>query len=143
MRKYIIVTSLVLAFSALSARAGENYKIDPVHSSISFKIQHSGISWVHGRFNEFSGSYTLDKDDPSKGTFELTIKPESVDTNNKGRDGHLRSGDFFNVKQFPALTFKSTGIKAADGNLEVTGDLTMHGETKPITFTLKGGKEIQ
>jgi polyisoprenoid-binding protein YceI len=144
MRKHILGSVLVVglfSLSALPVRAGENYKIDPIHSSISFKIQHSGISWVHGRFNAFNGSYSVDKDDPSKSTFEISIKPESVDTNNTGRDTHLKGGDFFNVKQFPALSFKSTAVKAVDGGLEVTGDLTMHGETKPITFTLKGGKE--
>jgi polyisoprenoid-binding protein YceI len=109
----------------------------------AFKISHLGLSWIHGRFNEVSGNFTIDKDDASKGAFELTLKAESIDTNNKKRDDHLRSPDFFNVKQFPTITFKSTMVKPAEGGFEVTGDLTMHGETKPITFTLKGGKEAE
>ena len=71
--------------------------------------------------------------------FELSIKAESVNTNNKMRDEHLHSPDFFNTKQFPTLTFTSTKVKKVDGGYEVTGDLTMHGVTKPVTFTLKGG----
>lgn len=69
----------------------------------------------------------------------MNIKSESVDTNNQGRDNHLRSPDFFNVKQFPTISFASTTVKPIDGGYEVTGDLTIHGATKPVTFSLKGG----
>lgn len=124
-------------------RAADTYTVDPIHSSVSFKIEHAGISYVHGRFNQFEGSFTVDKSDPSQCSFSLSIKAESVDTANKNRDTHLRSGDFFNVKQFPTITFKSTSVKAADDGFEVTGDLTMHGETKAITFKLHGGKETE
>jgi polyisoprenoid-binding protein YceI len=140
-RNVIIVS--VLAFTvagALPARAADSFTVDGVHSSVTFKIQHMGISWIHGRFNDVSGTFTLDKE---KSTFELTIKSESIDTNNKQRDEHLRSPDFFNVKQFPQIAFKSTSVKVVDGGYEVTGDLTMHGVTKSITFTLKGGKETE
>ena len=68
---------------------------------------------------------------------------ESVDTNNKQRDGHLKSADFFNAKQFPTISFKSSAFKPIEGGYEVTGDLTLHGETKPITFKLSGGKETE
>ena len=91
----------------------------------------------------FSGNFTIDSSDPAKSSFALSIKTESVDTNNAGRDKHLRSPDFFNVKQFPAITFTSTAVKAIEGGYEVTGDLTLHGETKPVTFSLKGGKTAQ
>ena len=134
----------VLTLAAIpSIRAADNYGVDPMHTSVSFKIQHAGISYVHGRFNQVSGEFTIDKDDPSKSSYNLTIKTDSVDTNNSKRDAHLRSGDFFNVKQFPTITFKSTSVKPVDGGYEVKGDLTMHGETKPITFTLSGGKETE
>jgi polyisoprenoid-binding protein YceI len=110
---------------------------------VTFKVQHIGISWVHGRFNEFSGSFVIDRDDPGKCSFTLTIKAESIDTANSMRDNHLRGPDFFNVKQFPAIEFKSTSVKGIDGGYEVTGDLTLHGETRPITFSLKGGKTAE
>jgi polyisoprenoid-binding protein YceI len=134
---------LLLLAAALPAPAADDYKLDAAHSSVSFKISHLDISEVHGRFNEFSGSFTIDPDDASKSSFELTIKTKSVDTNNKARDNHLQSGDFFDVKQFPNITFKSTAVKATKDGYEVTGDLTMHGETKSITFELKGGKNAE
>jgi polyisoprenoid-binding protein YceI len=134
---------LVLGSAAAAVRAADDYTLDGMHSSVSFKIEHLGLSWVHGRFDNFSGNFTIDPDDPSKSSFSMTIKPESVDTNNKKRDDHLRSPDFFNVKQYPTLTFKSTAVKAIDGGYEVTGDLTLHGETKPVTLSLKGGKKAE
>jgi polyisoprenoid-binding protein YceI len=102
-----------------------------------------GVSYIPGRFNEFSGNFTIDTSDPAKSSFSLTIKTQSVDTNNSKRDEHLRAPDFFNAKQFPTITFASTAVKAVEGGYEVTGDLTMHGETKPITFSLKGGKTAE
>jgi polyisoprenoid-binding protein YceI len=96
---------------------------------------------VHGRFNEFSGEFTIDKD-PAASKFSLSIKVDSVDTNNEKRDEHLRAPDFFNTKQYPALTFESTKVKTVKGGYEVTGDLTMHGVTKPVKFTLKGGDKV-
>ena len=102
-----------------------------------------GLSYIHGRFDDFTGNFTIDTSDPAKSSFTLTIKPESVDTNNAGRDTHLRGPDFFNVKQFPVISFTSTAVKPIEGGYEVTGDLTLHGETKPVTFSLKGGKTAQ
>jgi polyisoprenoid-binding protein YceI len=140
----LLALAFVLSGALLAqARAGENYNVDPDHSSVSFKIQHFGLTWVHGRFNEFSGRFTVDKADPSKSSFELTIKTGSVDTNNAKRDGHLKSPDFFNAKQFPAITFKSTAVKAAAGGYQVTGNLTLNGVTKPVTFNLEGGKTAE
>jgi polyisoprenoid-binding protein YceI len=137
-----MVLGLGLSSSA-AVHAAESYAVDPVHSSITFMISHMDISYVHGRFNELSGTFTLDKDDPSRSSFALSIKVESVDTNNKKRDDHLRSPDFFNVKQFPTLSFESTAVKAVEGGYEVTGDLTMHGAKKSITFRLRGGKVVE
>ena len=136
------LAALAAVLSAGAARA-DDYGIDPVHSSVTFKAGHLGLAWIHGRFNAFSGGFTVDKDAPEKCSFTLTVKAESVDTNNAQRDKHLKSPDFFNVKQFPQITFKSTAVKADKGGYEVTGDLTLHGQTKPVTFTLKGGREAQ
>jgi len=133
----------VIGIVAAPVRAAD-YTVDDSHSSVTFKISHLGISEVHGRFDDMAGTFEIDKDDPGKCSFTLTVKTESVDTNNKKRDDHLRSPDFFNVKQFPAITFKSTKVALAkDKSYVVTGDLTMHGETKPISFNLKGGKEVE
>jgi polyisoprenoid-binding protein YceI len=130
----------IFALSASSAIADE-YAIDPVHSSVTFKAEHMGISWVHGRFNEFSGIVVYDKATPAKSSFEMTIKAGSVDSGNKQRDAHLANADFFDAKQFANITFKSTSVKPAKDDLEVEGDFTMHGTTKKIKFLLKGGKE--
>ena len=128
---------------ARRAAAADSYQLDPMHSSVAFKIQHVGISWVQGRFDDVSGACTIDKDDPAKSSFEMAIKTASVDTNVAQRDEHLRSPDFFDAKQFPAITFKSTAVKKADDGYAVTGDFTLHGVTKSITLTLVGGKEAE
>ncbi len=147
MRKGIFVGVLTvvlgLEMSSAPARAADGYTVDPVHSSVYFRISHLGLSYVYGRFDTFSGNFTIDAENPGNTSFAMTIKTESVDTNNKGRDGHLRNPDFFNAKQFPEITFKSTSLRPVEGGYEVTGDLTMHGVTKPITFVLKGGKTAE
>jgi polyisoprenoid-binding protein YceI len=125
------------------AAAADDYSVDPVHSGVNFQISHLGLSWVHGRFNEFSGDFTIDGSDPSKSSFALSIKAQSVDTNNSKRDDHLRSPDFFNVKQYPAISFASSSVKPVEGGYEVTGNLSCHGVAKPITFVLKGGRSAE
>jgi len=138
----VFVAVLWTLTGAASARA-DDYTVDPMHASVTFKISHLDLSWVSGRFNELSGNFTIDPDDAGRCSFELTMKTASIDTNNKKRDDHLRSPDFFNVKQFPTLTFKSTSVKAIKGGYEVTGDLTLHGVTKSATFSLEGGRKAE
>jgi polyisoprenoid-binding protein YceI len=136
-----VLTTLVLVFAAAPVSAAD-YTLDPAHSGVTFKISHIGLSWVYGRFNDFSGSFVIDAD-PTKCSFNLSIKTKSIDTNNKKRDEHLSSPDFFNVKQYPTITFKSTAVKATKGGYAVTGDLAMHGKTKSITFSLLGGRQAE
>jgi polyisoprenoid-binding protein YceI len=128
---------------AVSAQDAEAYSGDPSHAGVAFKISHLGLSWVQGRFDDISGQFTLDRQNPANCSFELEAKTESVDTNNRKRDDHLRSPDFFNAKQFPGITFKSTSVRAAQGGYEVTGDLMLHGVTRPVTFLLSGGKSAE
>jgi len=147
MRRVFTTLAMTLAIvtavcaGANSVSAADEYAYDLVHSSITFKARHLDISWIHGRFNEVDGKFSLDRESPSKSKFELSIKTDSVDTANKARDEHLRQPDYFDTKQFPTIDFKSTDVKAIEGGYEVTGDFTMHGKTKKITFVLKGGKE--
>lgn len=138
-----VLLAILLALGATPALAADVYDYDQIHSSISFKARHLDISWIHGRFNEAEGKFSLDRQDPSKSSFKLTIKADSVDTANKARDEHLRQPDYFDTKQFPTITFVSTDVKAIDGGYEVKGDFTMHGVTKSITLVLKGGKESE
>jgi polyisoprenoid-binding protein YceI len=141
-RKLAGFVLVALLFAALPARAADEYAVDNVHSGVTFKISHIGLAWVFGRFNEFSGNFTTDADE-TKCSFALAIKAETIDTNNSKRDEHLRGPDFFNVKQFPAITFKSTAVKAVKDGFQVTGELTMHGVTKPVTFNLVGGRQAE
>ncbi len=136
-----LLVGAVLCTGGSSASAADEYAYDLVHSSVSFKARHLDISWIHGRFNEVEGKFSLDRETPAKSTFELTIKTDSVDTANQARDEHLRQPDYFDTKQFPTINFQSTKTKAIDGGFEVTGDFTMHGVTKAVTIVLMGGKE--
>src|SRR5262249_42998510 len=138
-----VVAVMFVAVAGRPSRAADEYSYDPVHSSVGFKARHLDISWIHGRFNEVDGKFSIDRKDPSKSTFELTIKVDSVDTANKERDEHLRQPDYFDTKQFPTIEFKSTSTKAVPGGYEVTGDFKMHGQTNKITLNLKDGKEIE
>ena len=138
-RAFAVVAMLVAV--SRHATAADEYTYDGVHSSVSFKARHQNLSWIHGRFNQVDGKFNLDRQDPTKSSFQLTIKVDSVDTANAARDEHLRQPDYFDTKQFPTIEFKSTSVKPIDGGYEVTGDFTMHGVTKKITFPLIGGKE--
>jgi polyisoprenoid-binding protein YceI len=145
MRLHFFKTALaVIVLSGLgTAATADDYVIDAAHSGVNFKISHLGLAYVHGRFDSFAGSFAIDSSDPAKSSFTLSIKPETVDTNNTGRDTHLRGPDFFNVKQYPVISFTSTSVKPSEEGYEVTGDLTLHGATKPVTFSLKGGKSAE
>ncbi|HEX3655576.1 MAG TPA: YceI family protein [Pirellulales bacterium] len=138
--RQLSVAGLLLAL-ATTARAADSFKVDPVHSSVSFMISHAGISYIHGRFNDFSGTFVIDKDDPSKSSFTFSVKVDSVDTNNPKRDEHLRAYDYFDAKQFPTMSFKSTSVKPVEGGYQVAGDFTLHGVTKPITLNLEGSSK--
>ncbi|AMV38463.1 YceI family protein [Planctomyces sp. SH-PL62] len=133
--------TLTLALGAgLPARAADDYTVDPAHTTVIFKIDHGGFASIYGRFNDVSGSFTVDPAASSSSRFVIAIKADSVDTGNDKRDGHLKSPDFFNVKQFPSIAFKSTAVAKDPQGLKVTGDLTLHGVTKPVSFVLTGGK---
>ena len=140
MRTSVIVS--VLAFAAFSVpafAAPEAYKVDPVHSTSVFRIKHANIAPFWGRFNEPIGSFTLDDADPTKSGFTIELSVDKVDTANAKRDAHLKSPDFFNAKQYPKITFKSTSVAKGEGEnvLAVTGDLSMHGVTKQVTIPVE------
>ncbi len=111
------------------------WNLDTMHSHAEFAVKHLMISTVKGHFNTFTGTGETNEDGTLK-TAELTIDANSINTNVEPRDNHLRSPDFFDVAQFPTITFKSTKIEQSGSDITITGDLTMHGQTKPVT--LKG-----
>jgi polyisoprenoid-binding protein YceI len=115
------------------------WKIDPAHSHAEFKVKHMMISNVKGSFSGLSGSLIEDTADPTRSQVEATIDISSISTGDEQRDAHLKSADFFHHEQHPAMTFKSTKIeKKGDEEYAVTGDLTLHGITKPVTFAVEG-----
>jgi len=133
--KFILALSLLVP--AIAQAAAAKYTIDPAHSFAIFRIKHMDVGHVYGRFNEPMGTITIDDADPSKSSFTLELQTQKVDTGIQKRDDHLRSPDFFNAKQFPSIKFVSKEVKKSDKGYEVTGDLTLHGVTKSITFNLE------
>ncbi len=125
--------------AAVSAAAA-TWNIDPVHSSIIFKVKHAGVSSFYGRFNKMSGTIVLNEEKPGDSTVEVTIPVESIDTNNGGRNDHLKSPDFFNAKEFPEINFASTVIKKdGDKRWKLEGEMTMHGVTQPVSAIVEMG----
>lgn len=136
-----LVLLLLIGFVGITqlADAADKYEIDTAHSMIIFRAKHAGVSYNYGRFNEFTGKLKIDED-VSKSEVEFEVKAKSIDTGNEKRDQHLRSSDFFSAKQFPVITFKSSKVKAKEGEedvLEVTGDLELHGVKKSITVDVE------
>lgn len=128
----------MLAAATLGSAKADNYKIDPIHSAVLFKVGHFGVGNIYGRFDTFSGDFVFDANDPTKDSVTLEISTESVDSNAPDRDKHLKSPDFLNAKQFPTATFKSTSFKKVDDkNYEVIGDFTLRGITKPVTVAVQ------
>lgn len=129
--------SLALLLPALAAAEPVTYKVDPSHSAVSFTIRHF-VSNVPGRFKDFEGVIQHDKQKPEASSVNFMVQAASIDTDNNDRDEHLRGEDFFDVQKFPTLTFASTSVKATDANnLEVTGDLTLHGVTRRVTIPVE------
>jgi len=129
------------ATTATTFAATEVYNIDASHTAVVFSVSHAKMSFTYGFFREVQGRYLLDTTNPANSRFQLSIPAESIDTNQAERDKHLKSPDFFNVQQFPSITFDSTSVKQSrsgtDTIYEVTGNLTVHGVTRPITIPLK------
>jgi len=121
----------------LTLPATGTYQVDPVHSSVNFVARHLVGSKVRGRFTDFSGTVVIaDPIESSSVTAEVAVA--SVDTGNEQRDGHLRSGDFFDIEAHPTVTLKSTGLEHVDGaEWKLTADLTVRGVTKPVVFDLE------
>src|ERR1700722_13361237 len=110
------------------------WQIDPAHSAAHFSVRHLMISNVRGEFSKLSGSVLLDPADPTRSTVEVSLETASVNTREPQRDEHLRSADFFDVANYPVITFRSKQIAAGAGDFKVTGDLTIRGVTKEVTF---------
>ncbi|MFJ5551606.1 YceI family protein [Streptomyces sp. NPDC093225] len=122
---------------ALAALTGD-YAIDPAHSSIGFTVRHAMVTNVRGSFADHEGTLRLDGSDPARSTASIDVKIASVDTGIADRDGHLRSGDFFDAETFPLMTFRSTEAAFLGGDTyRITGDLTIKDVTRPLSIDLE------
>jgi polyisoprenoid-binding protein YceI len=132
--------------STMSKNIGiKSLTIDTTHSTVGFVVRHMVVSKVRGTFGAFKGTIAYDPANIERSVVDVEIDAASIDTREAKRDAHLRSADFFDVEQFPTLTFRSTGVKrTTDDTLAVAGDLTIHGVTRPVTLVvdeLGGGKD--
>lgn len=111
------------------------WNIDAAHSQVTFSVRHMMIATVKGQFNVLSGQLNIDEANPANSWVEAEVDASSIDTRDDKRDAHLRSPDFFDVATYPMITFKSTKVEHVGGSdYKVTGDLTIHGITRPVTF---------
>lgn len=137
MKNKLSLLLMVLLVSFSHTIHAANYKIDVKgsHAFITFKIKHLGYSWLLGRFNSFDGEFTYDAAQPESSSISVLIKTASVDSNHAERDKHLRGEDFLHVEKFPEAKFVSKEFKVIDAdNAIVTGNFTLHGVTKEISF---------
>lgn len=140
MKKWLMALGLAATLATSVVAAGTTtWQIDPAHSNAQFVVRHLGISNVQGEFTKLSGTVQLDDQDILKSSVTASIDVSSVDTRVTGRDNDLRSAKFFDVAKYPTMTFQSTKIwKTGDGTAKMTGNLTLHGVTKEVTFDVTG-----
>ena len=134
--KSLLAAIIAMGMTISTAQAAD-YVVDAAgaHASINFRIKHLGYSWLTGRFNTFSGTFSFDEKNPAASKVSIEIDTASVSTNHAKRDKHIRSADFFDVKKFPKATFVSTGMETTGATTGIIkGNLTFHGVTKPITI---------
>ena len=125
--------------SASAPQPTTTWNIDPVHTTAEFKVRHMMITYVKGHFTGVTGVLTLDEQDVTKSHVETSIEAASINTRDADRDTHLKSADFLDVEKFPKLTFASTRVtRTGEGELEVEGDLTIHGVTRKVVFAVEG-----
>jgi polyisoprenoid-binding protein YceI len=121
---------------------GRTWTIDNAHSSVTFSVRHLMISNVRGEFGMVAGTVTYDPANPRAASVDATVDVATIQTREKDRDEHLRSAEFFDAARFPTMRFVSTGIKTRRGGLEVRGDLTIHGATRPVTWNVDGPSPV-
>jgi polyisoprenoid-binding protein YceI len=136
--KRLFVVFFALLIIAIGVKAQSTWKLDLAHSKVSFSVSHMVISDVTGRFTDFDVTLVHTKDDLTDGKLTATIKVKSINTDNEGRDKHLRSADFFDAEKYPEITFVSKSFeKTGKNTYKIMGDLTMHGATKPVVLETK------
>jgi polyisoprenoid-binding protein YceI len=133
------MTATATAAPTTAPAAISSWNIDPAHSVAEFKVKHMMISNVKGTFTKLSGALTFDETTLSNSRVEAVIDVASIQTGDPNRDAHLKSAEFFDAEMFPTMSFKSTAIaQVGDGQLTVSGDLTIRGVTRPVAFAVEG-----
>ncbi|ABI56754.1 YceI family protein [Alkalilimnicola ehrlichii MLHE-1] len=122
----------LLAFTAPAVAGDEVYDLDPAHSFVTFSISHLGFSFIEGRFNELEGEFVYDPEAPENSRVTMEVATASIDTNHAERDRHLRGEDFLHVSEYPVARFETTGFEPDGEDGRLLGELTLHGETRPI-----------
>lgn len=138
MKKIILSAAILFAGSSLFAQT--NWSADKVHSTVKFSVPHLVISEVEGQFKTFDGTISAKTADFNNAAITFNVDVKSLDTENSDRDKHLLGSDFFDAEKYPTMSFKSTSFKKVSGNKYVlTGNLTLHGVTKPVKFDVTYG----
>ena len=131
--------ALVVALTVATVARADTWQIDPAHTNVEFTVRHMMISNVKGQFQKTAGTITSNGNDPATAKIDATIDAASINTRVDKRDAHLKSPAFLDVDKFPTITFKSTKVEAEGPNKwKVTGDLTLHGVTKPVVLEVEG-----
>ena len=136
MMKSLIKPVLLSAALISSTAFAADYKLDPSHTAILFKINHLGFSETVARFNKMEGEYSYDANNPSASKISVTIDADSLDSNHEARDKHIKAPDFLDTKQYPEITFTSTDYKGSATKGVLTGELTLHGVTKTVDLNI-------
>lgn len=129
--------ALISGFAFGASAATEKFELDKPHTQIIFSVNHLGFSTSYGKFVDYAGEINLDQQEPKNSNVDVTIQTASLDMGDEKWDTHLKSADFFDVEKYPTMTFKSTNVDVTgDKTANVTGDLTLHGVTKPVTLAV-------
>lgn len=142
LRRALFLTSLLVVAITVQVSSAAIYTVDPVHSQVHFKVDHLMISSVRGEFNEYVATIEADPENRTVNRVEATINTASIDTRNEKRDKHLRSPDFFDVAQFPEMSFESTRIEGQGDDIMVYGELTIRGVTREVELRGRFNGEI-
>jgi polyisoprenoid-binding protein YceI len=134
MKRLAVIALLALGFAVQAGAEPMAFDIDPNHSRIWFDVNHQGYSVMRGLFRDFGGTFNFDADNPGASSLDITIQAASVDMFHQGLNDHLKRDDFFGVETHPELHFVSTGVEAMGDHLTVHGDLTILGETNPVSL---------
>ena len=138
MKRLAIVTGILALAAPLALAQTSTWKSDTAHSEVDFSIKHLGVSNVHGRFGKVNATLVFNEADITKSTVTATIGVDTVDTGEEARNTHLKTPDFFDVATLPTATFTSTSVAKNGSNLTVSGNLTLHGVTKPVVLEVEG-----